>query len=82
MWDVTLEFAWTTVVSKTKHSKTKTEARSTQNSQTKHRGFLCRALVTMPRVERSTLLLSESYFFRDINLEVKKMVHVYWVIVF
>ena len=36
MWDVTLEFAWTTVVSKTKHSKTKTEARSTQNSKTKH----------------------------------------------
>ena len=27
------------------------------------RGFLCRALVTMPRVERSKLLLSESYFF-------------------
>lgn len=28
-----------------------------------NRGFLCRALVTMPRVERSKLLLSESYFF-------------------
>ena len=47
-----------------------------------NRGFLCRALVTMPRVERSKLLLSESYFFRDIHLEVKKMVHVYWVIIF
>ena len=32
MWNVTLE----TVVSKTKHSKTKTEARSTQTSKTKH----------------------------------------------
>jgi len=31
-----LQVAITTVVSKTKHSKTKTEARSTQNSKTKH----------------------------------------------
>ena len=29
-----------------------------------NRGFLCRALVTMPRVERSKLLLSKPYFFR------------------
>ena len=35
-YSTSLKFHWHPVVSKTKHSKTKTEARSTQNSKTKH----------------------------------------------